>query len=354
MEETRLPSALRRPMQRRGFLGAALGGAALAVAGGGLMTACGGSSPGQGTSTVGLQLNYLKNVQFAGSLVADDRGFYKAGGLDVELMAGGPSTSVETVVQSGKALVGITHTAQAVNAINNGADLQIIGAGYQKNPFCVVSTAEKPIKTPQDMIGKKIGVSDSNTPVWQAFLAANKIDPSSLQVVKIQFDPTPLATGEVDGFMAFFTNEPVVLEIMGIPATTFQFGDFNYPLLEDVYITKASSLKDQAQRAEVTALMKAEAQGWQVAVADPNESARLAVTKYGADLKLDQTQQVRQAQAQNALVVDEDTKAHGLFWMTDKKIDDCSRSLALGGAKATPAMFTTEVLRQVYQGKSTV
>ena len=80
-----------------------------------------------------------------------------------------------------------------------------------------------------------------------------------------------------------------------------------------MYITKVSSLRDQAQRTKVTALMKAEAQGWQAAVADPSESARLAVTKYGADLKLDQTQQVRQAQAQNALVVDEDTTAHGLF-----------------------------------------
>jgi ABC-type nitrate/sulfonate/bicarbonate transport system substrate-binding protein len=343
--------ALRTPMRRRGFLGAALGGAA-ALAGGGLLAACGSSSSGSGTTTVGLQFNYLKNVQFAGSLMADDKGFYRAGGLNVNMIAGGPSLAPEPVVMSGKALVGITHTAEAVNAINNGADLKIIGADYQKNPFCVVSTAEKPIKTPQDMIGKKIGVSDTNTPVWQAFLAANKIDPKSLQVVKIQFDPTPLATGEVDGFMAFYTNEPIILEVMGIPATTFLFDDFNYPLLEDVYIAKTSSLKDQKERALVTALMKAEVQGWQAAVADPNGAAELAVNKYAVDAKLDKTQQIRQAQAQNTLVVDADTKAHGLLWLTDKKISDTSRSLSLGGSNARPDMFTTEILQQVYQGKA--
>lgn len=343
---------LRTPMRRRGFLTAALGGAAAVAAGGSLLSACGGQSS-TSASAVGLQLNYLKNVQFAGSLMAAEKGLYKAGGLDVTLIAGGPSVAPEPVVQSGKALVGITHTAEVVNAITNGADLKIIGAGYQKNPFCVVSTAEKPIRSPQDMVGKKIGVSDTNTPVWQAFLAANKIPASAVNVVKIQFDPTPLATGEVDGFMAFYTNEPIILEVMGIPAVTFMFGDFDYPLLEDVYITKNSSLTDPAQRAKVVALMKAEAQGWQMAVKDPAAAATLAVTKYAVEAKLDQTQQVRQAQAQNALVVDADTRAHGLFWMTDQKIADCSRSLALGGSKATPDMFTTEILQQVYQGKAT-
>jgi ABC-type nitrate/sulfonate/bicarbonate transport system substrate-binding protein len=343
-----------RPIGRRGFLGVALGGAA-AVAGGGLLAACGGRQAGPASGgQVGLQLNWLENVQFAGSMMADAKGFYQAAGLDVSLIPGGPSVVTGPVVQSGKALAGYTLTAQGVTAITNGADLKVVGATYQKTPFCVVSTAEKPIRTPSELIGKKIGVSDTNLPSWRAFLAANKIDPASLTEIKIQFDPTPLATGEVDGFMGFFTNEPVILEIMGIPVTTFLFNDFNYPLLEDTYLVKGSALQDPAQRAKVVALMRAEVQGWQAAVADPNESARLAVTRYGAELKLDQTQQVRQAQAQNTLVIDADTKAHGLLWMTDQKIEATVRSLALGGAKATPDMFTNEVLQEVYQGKTSI
>lgn len=341
-------------MRRRGFLAAA-GAGVVALAGGSLLAACGSSAPSASASgAVGLQLNYLKNVQFAGSLMADDKGYYRAGGLDVSLLAGGPNLAVEPVVESGKALVGITHTAEAVNAINNGADLKIIGADYQKNPFCVVSSAHNPIRTPQDMIGKKIGVSDTNQPVWQAFLKANNIAPSSVNVVTIQFDPTPLATGEVDGFVAFYTNEPIILALKGISVTTFLFNDFGYPLLEDVYITKATSLSDSKTRAQVVALMKAEIQGWQAAVADPTESATLAVTKYGQNLHLDQTQQVREAQAQNDLVVDPDTTAHGLLWITPQKIAATVRSLSLGGAKATPDMFTTEILQQVYQGKAAV
>jgi ABC-type nitrate/sulfonate/bicarbonate transport system substrate-binding protein len=286
--------------------------------------------------------------------MADDKGYYKANGLDVTLLAGGPNLAVEPVVQKGTALVGVTHTAEAVNAITNGAQLKIIGATYQKNPFCLVSKADNPIKTPKDMIGKKIGISATNQPVWQAFLKANNIAASAINVVTIEFDPTPLATGEVNGFMAFYTNEPIILALKGIPVTTFLFDDFGYPLLEDVYVTTSSALSDSAKRAQVVALMKAEAQGWQAAVADPNGAATLAVTKYGADLKLDQNQQQQQATEQNNLIVTADTKAHGLFWMTPEKVTETVRSLSLGGAKATPDMFTTQVLQDVYQGKATV
>ena len=58
------------------------------------------------------------------------------------------------------------------------------------------------------MKGKKIGVQATNEAVWNAFLKANKIDAGSITKVPVQFDPTPLTTGEVDGWFSFVTNEP--------------------------------------------------------------------------------------------------------------------------------------------------
>ena len=78
-----------------------------------------------------------------------------------------------------------------------------------------MSLTKSPIKTPQDMIGKKIGVQATNEPVWNAFLKANNIDPSKIDKVPVQFDPQPLAKGEVDGWFSFFTNEPNTLKLAG-------------------------------------------------------------------------------------------------------------------------------------------
>jgi len=349
------------PVSRRAFLGwggrMAAAGTALAAAPA-LLAACGTSSsktstPTSGgaapTANVALQFVYLKNVQFAGSFFADSRGYYAANGLKVDLLGGGPNLVVEPVVVSGKALVAISHTNEAVQAIINGAPIKIIGAGYQKNPFCIVSRASDPIVNPQGLIGRKVGVSASNVPIWQSFLKANHIDESKITVVTIQFDPTPLASKEIDGLVGFYTNEPILLDTQGVKANAFLLNDFGYPLLEELYIVRTADLNDATKRKQIVGLMTAEAKGWQDALADAQTAATLATNTYGKDLHLDLNQQVLESKAQNDLVADADTAAHGLFWMTPEKITATINSLAIGGIVATPAMFTTDILAEVYR-----
>ena len=93
---------------RRGFLGRSLlaaGGIAGAGAMAEFLTACGSSSKGASTSsallTVSMQLSWIKNVEFAGSYIADTNGYYKAEGVLANLVAGGPTATIEPdVVQA--------------------------------------------------------------------------------------------------------------------------------------------------------------------------------------------------------------------------------------------------------------
>jgi ABC-type nitrate/sulfonate/bicarbonate transport system substrate-binding protein len=250
------------PLDRRGFL-RVFGGGAAAVAGGAVLAACGvptssGSGSDSGGGKVALQFVFIKNVQFAGSYFADSKGYWKQRGLDVELLAGGPNLTVEPVVESGRALVGITHTAQAVKAILSGADLKIIGAGFQTNPFVLISRAVRPIKTPKDLAGKKIGVQALDLPVFTAFLKAVNVDRSTFTIVPLQSDPTPLATGELDGIMGFYSNEPNFLRIKGVEPYTMLLNEFGYPLMEEAYVVRQASLDDPAKRKQIVALMQGE------------------------------------------------------------------------------------------------
>jgi ABC-type nitrate/sulfonate/bicarbonate transport system substrate-binding protein len=334
-----------------------LGGTAAVAAGGSLLAACGSASSGAGSSgsgKVALQFVFIKNVQFAGSYFADAKGYWKQRGLEVELLPGGPNLTVEPVVESERALVGITHTAQAVKAILNGADLKIIGAGFQKNPFVLISRAAKPIKTPQQLAGKKIGVQALDLPVFTAFLKASNVDKSTFTVVPLQSDPTPLVTGELDGIMGFYSNEPNFLRIKGVEPYTMLLDDFGYPLMEECYIVKQSSLDDATKRKQVVALMQGESLGWTDALADPQAAATLAVTRYGKDLKLDMNQQVMAMKSELDVVQTADTQQHGLFWMSDELIQGTINSLKLGGVEARADMFTRDILGEVYQGKAAV
>src|SRR5581483_7545402 len=172
-----------------------------------------------------LRLAWIKNVEFAGEYLADANGYYKAEGFaGVNLITGGPTaTPAETDVVTGKAFAGLTSPDRVGAAIQQGAKIKIIATQYQKNPFAITSMAKSPIKTAQDLIGKKIGVQATNEAIWSAFLKANNIDPKKITKVPVQFDPLPLTTGTVDGWMSYVTNEPNELTLKGFKVDTFLF-----------------------------------------------------------------------------------------------------------------------------------
>ena len=341
-------------LDRRSLLRGAAGLVTLGASGA-LLAACGddksSSSPAGGTTSLGVlnyQLSWVKNVEFAGAYIADTKGYYTAAGFSsVNLMAGGPSVSQDAVVASGKALAGISSPDITAAAILKGAELVVIGAQYQKNPFCIMSLAATPINSPQDLIGKKIGVQATNEPVWNAFLKANNLDPSKITKVPAQFDPTPLVSKEVDGWFSFFTNEPNLLKTKNVDTAVMLLNDHGYPMVSEVYVVKKSSLT--ADRAKVKAMLVADIKGWTDSLADPKVGANLAATKYGKDLGLDEAEQVLESTAQNTVVQTADTKANGLFTISDELADETIKTLALGGVTITKdQLFDLSVIKEVY------
>src|SRR5437667_114649 len=80
----------------------------------------GAATPDYGTLT--FQLSWVKNVEFAGSYIADSKGYYKKQGFSgVTLLSGGPTVQQDAVVQSGKAFACISAPDITSSAINNGA-----------------------------------------------------------------------------------------------------------------------------------------------------------------------------------------------------------------------------------------
>jgi ABC-type nitrate/sulfonate/bicarbonate transport system substrate-binding protein len=310
--------------------------------------ASGSSAAKASLGTLDFQLSWIKNVEFAAEYLADTNGYYAAEGFTgVNLMAGGPSVQQDAVVASGKAFVGISAPDIAAAAITNGAEIIVIGAQYQKNPFAVMSLASSPIKTPADMKGKKIGVQSVNEPVWNAFLKANNIDPSTINKIPAQFDPQPLVNGEADGWFSFVTNEPNLLKTKGVDTVTFLLNDFGYPLVSEVYIVGTQSL--QKDRNKVKAILRADIKGWHDSIKDPAAAPKLVVTKYGSDLGLDQAEQTLESKAQNQLVLTDETKANGLFTISDKLLSETMATLKLAGINIDQSkLFDLSVLKEVY------
>jgi ABC-type nitrate/sulfonate/bicarbonate transport system substrate-binding protein len=350
-------------LRRSGVTGLVLfggGGAILAACGddgdtdtsSGDTTAPGATTAPGGTPDYGVleyQLSWIKNVEFAGMYLADVNGYYKAEGFEsVNFTSGGPNVQQDAIVASGKAFIGISTPDIAASAIIGGAPNIILGAQYQKNPFCVMSLADNPIETPEAMYGKKIGVQSVNLPVWEAFLTANDLDASQIEVVPAQFDPQPLVAGETDGWFSFVTNEPNLLKTQGIDTFNLLLNDFGYPLVSEVYIVTKESLANE--REKIKAILRADIKGWWDSYKDPSAGAKLAAEVYGKDLGLDAEEQTLESEAQNELIFTEETMANGIFTISDTLLAETMATLKLAGIEIEESeLFDLSVINEVYE-----
>ena len=332
-------------ISRRSFLGGGLklaGGIAVAGSLGALgeellfSQSSGAAAP---LTKISFQLGWLTNTEFAGSYLANSKGYYSNGGLAVTILPG-QGVDVEGIVGAGKALVGDSNADTCSAAVAQGADLKIIGAKYQKNPFCIISSAKKPIKTPKELIGKSVGVNAYNDTGWSTFLAVNDIKKSQVKTVNEGYTagPEALKEGRVDAWMGFITNEPTILELAGFPVHTFLLADFGYEVYADIYETTSAAIANNKE--ELVEFLKAERAGWEADIADPTAGLNLTMSLYGSTQGLSAKQQKLENDAQIPLIKTSYTEKDGIFAMNPEDIAKNLATLKLAQSKKIGQYYT--------------
>jgi ABC-type nitrate/sulfonate/bicarbonate transport system substrate-binding protein len=315
------------------------------------LTGCSPAAPeAEGFGELSVQFSWIKNAEFTGEYFADSLGYYSEAGFDSVSFVAGP-TATAAVVLSGDALVGISDAVAVTPVIlEEGAPLKIIGATYQKNPFTILSLKSGGnIATPQDLIGKRIGVqAGGNETLFDALLAANGISADQVTKVPVEYDPAPLVNGEVDGFLAYVTNESITVSNLGFEVTNLLFADNGLPFVAEAFVVTQDSIDNR--REALKAFLYATVRGWKQAVADPAEGARLAVEIYGKDLGLDIAKETQQSKAQNELlVVTAETKVNGLLTISQElQASNIATLLSAGYSITAAQLFDMSLLAEVY------
>ena len=317
------------------------------------------AAPGEAASygEISVQYSWIKNEEFAGEFYAEENGYYDEAGFDKVIGVSGPDTGVAKLL-SGTVQVALSDAASVGAAISEQeAPLKIIGATFQKNPFTILSLADGGnIATPADLIGKKIGVQDSNASVFSAILAANDISPDQVEVVPVDFDPTPLMNGEVDGFMAYLTNEAITVEMEGYEVTNLAYADNGLPYVAEAITVTQQYLDENPDL--VKAFLIAEIKGWTDTFTQPTDDTVTKVTEHynasaaAGDLtfgELDPAKVKAGLEAQAALISTPETEANGLFTISDELKAQSIASLAAAGWELeVDDLFDTTILDEIY------
>ncbi|WP_300072963.1 ABC transporter substrate-binding protein [uncultured Ruegeria sp.] len=322
-------------LTRRFFLQTSAAGVATAAAG----------VPAFAATSVNFQLSWLHSVQFGGSYIAAQKGYWTEQGLDVSLSQGGPNAPVEPPVVSGTALVGISAADYTAGAVSQGAPFKIIAVAMQKNPFAIASLAANPVNTPADLVGKRIGMAVANTPVLQALCTLNNVDINDIEIVPTQYDPAPLVSGQVDCLLCWETDLPVAMTVKGVDNTTMLMADHGYALHSQTYIATEESIANQ--RADLVALIKGEVMGWNDYLNDTDAAAALTVEMF-PDAGLDLQTQKLQAARQVPLMFSDLTAENGFGWFTDDTVSENIETLALLDHDVSAGLWDRSILEEVH------
>lgn len=274
--------------------------------------------PARAATTVTTQLQWIKDVQNAGWWIGDANGYFRAAGIESTTLAGGPNlASVEAVVAAGRADVGMDQFERVIDANAAGEDFVIFAALYQKNPAALLSLPAHPVHIARDLLGKRVGVQQGGKIYIDAIMAVNHLPPNYTEVV-VGATPDALLQGACDAYLCFVTNQPLQLAERGIASVTATFDQLGFATYTDCLFCTRDYLK--ANHATLVRYTRALRRGWAESIRNPGLAAHLAVTKYGADLGLDERKELATSRAQIPLLVSAQTREHGLLWIDKARV----------------------------------
>jgi NitT/TauT family transport system substrate-binding protein len=244
-------------------------------------------------------------------LVEEDKGFYKANGIELAYVPGAGGGDAIRNILSGQADVAFTDPGSFFSALDKGEKLRAIYDIYPQNVFNVVSLKSSNITKPADLKGKKIGVYSLSSGTRQNLLfllhQAGLSESDVTIVVTGLLNFAPLLQGQVDATAATDTGLAIGrrkgvgdVNVMEVGKSLNVSSDM-YVVREEVYQQKKALLKRFLAGYR-------DAAAWMIA--NPEEAAQLAA-KHAID-GTDPAMNLEIIRLRNASSVSATTQKNGL------------------------------------------
>jgi NitT/TauT family transport system substrate-binding protein len=229
-----------------------------------------------------VQLDWIPNAQFAGLLVAKEKGWYAEQGLDVTIAPVNQAT-LDTVgaVVKGPNVIGCADGMVLLRARKAGQPIAAFATMLQASPLGIVTLRSGHLTRIKDLAGKTIGLHAYDVPQLGIMLRANGLTLEQVHIKKIGDDLTSLASGKIDAQVVYLIDEKVALEARGIQLNVFPGYDNNYSTYSQVYFARSDFL--QAHPDLMAKFLLASNRGWAEAFAHPEDTAAMLVSRYVPD-----------------------------------------------------------------------
>jgi ABC-type nitrate/sulfonate/bicarbonate transport system substrate-binding protein len=301
-----------------------------------------------------LALGWVPNVEYADLWVALEMGYFTQEKLALKVWPGGPNAPQPVIeVAARQAHVGEAEWLPLLDACLRGNDFVIIASIFPVHPAALMSLPRRPVRRPEDLPHARFLVQGpSERTAIEAMFKLNHLPPD-YQLIPVGFSPEALLNGAGDAYYCFITNQPLMLENMGMrPGVDFivtRLDQFGYKVPSTLLFVDRQTL--HARRAELVGLLKARLRGRAENELDPAYAARLAVDKFGVDLGLTYQHELRTNQLQLPLY--QVPGSPGPFWISEQDlVNNMYRAASAAGRTNLPdpaRLMDMSLLQEAYQ-----
>lgn len=278
-----------------------------------------------------VRLKWQYQTQFAGYIVAKEKGFYKNLGLDVNLEPAGPDLKPYLTVASGSDDIGIGVPNQIITAQSNGVPLVSVAQMMQDSPFRFVIKNKNRIDSLQQLKGKDVGIwMGGDEAEFVSILKSVGMNLDDVNVIPQDFSVAPFLQDKYILSHVSVYNELNLIKANGYSdkdsLQIFSPKDYNSAILGDMLFCKKDFLANN--KVKVAKFIEGSILGWKYAKDHPDEAVDL-VLKYNSEL--DKTHQLAQLNAALDLIFTGNSLKKGIGYIDEKEYQNAENILFSSG-----------------------
>ena len=233
---------------------------------------------------VTLQLSWKNQFQFAGYIIAKEKGFYKDIGLDVTLKEFDSTIDTIKDLDKNKIEYAVLRPTSMID-ISKGNELIYLATIFQSSPLVLLTDKSLNINSLSDLKNKRIMTSgDLSTDVsLLSMMFSQGIKLEDLVIQEASFNTKDLIDKKTDLIASYISNEPFVLNELNGNPIIFNPKDYGFDFYSDILTTSKKYLQNNEN--EVKKFREASLKGWEYAFSNINESVEILYNKYNSQHK---------------------------------------------------------------------
>ena len=211
------------------------------------MMVAGTIAPAAATDKITLLLDWFVNPDHGPIIIAEEKGYFKDAGLDVEVIAPADPADPPKLVAAGRAELAISYQPQLHLQVAEGLPLVRVGTLVATPLNCLLVLADGPVKSIADLRGGKVGFSVAGVEeaLLTTILERNGVGLDEIDLVNVNWSLSPsLMSGQVDAVIGAFRNfELNQMDIEGVKGRCFYLEEEGLPAYDElIYIANRDSM----------------------------------------------------------------------------------------------------------------